>query len=615
MTASPERIVARLALIQLVALAVAFALVGLFAPRVLVLDAAEARAVVAIVLVLGVFTGAFSTAVTLLLARPIEAALGVLAVERSRFAPADVTRLYALPARLAWSSVGFAAGSAVMTMAPWLRPRPLDVETSVGVVLLIITFLFAAALPSYVMMRVSVGRVLELVPPHVTERAIDALGARAKGVVRGRLGLAVAAPVALVALASSLLVEAHARAEEHAARAKNGADVVRAMLAPLGGVAPEALAEADRRVVFAAEERGYAVRIERPYTGDYAERRDAAGGRVVVPLEEGAAVVRFGSGGFSRMVLVYALLAVGAIALAAALGARLGGAYAEDIVLATRVVGEAGVAEVMRGTLLLEGGRFAKIRQLLRAVDALGGVFREFASAHQRSTQASEATERMRALLLASMSHDLKSPLNAVLGFAAIVARGDLTGAQRESVAIIEQRGRELLALVDTILDSARAEAGELEMVLTSTSIADVVMASVLDVREALGETDVEVSAELQPDLRPFVIDGTRLAQALSAVISTAARFAGKGIVPVTASLAGERLRIEVESSAAGLPESERARLLSAFEGARMARRQGSLGLGVQLARSILEMHGGSLEVGPSPGGGVVFRLWLPARA
>ena len=69
------------------------------------------------------------------------------------------------------------------------------------------------------------------------------------------------------------------------------------------------------------------------------------------------------------------------------------------------------------------------------------------------------------------MSHELKAPLNAVLGFAAILEQGPLTDGQRESVGIIEQRGRELQYLIETILDTARAAAGELSLELEHTSV------------------------------------------------------------------------------------------------------------------------------------------------
>jgi signal transduction histidine kinase len=270
----------------------------------------------------------------------------------------------------------------------------------------------------------------------------------------------------------------------------------------------------------------------------------------------------------------------------------------------------------MRGTIILHEARFANVTELLEAVDSLGGVFREFAGAQQRSIDAREATERMRGLLLASMSHDLKAPLNAVLGFAELVGRNPLTEPQKESLAIIEQRGRELLMLIDTILDSARVEAGELEVSPEPTHVGDVVMSSVLEARDLAVGTDVQIQGEIQPGMPTLLVDGTRIVQALTAVVMTAARFTDKGVVPVRATLpdTGERLRIEVETSGEGLPVGEREKIFDAFKSAESARRHGGLGLGLQLARSILEIHGGTIEVDNTDRGGMVFRIWLPVR-
>jgi signal transduction histidine kinase len=300
----------------------------------------------------------------------------------------------------------------------------------------------------------------------------------------------------------------------------------------------------------------------------------------------------------------------------ALLGTRIGVAFESDVALATREMRRAGVAEVMRGTIILHEARFQNVHALLQAVDQLGGVFREFAGAQQRSIDAREATERMRGLLLASMSHDLKAPLNAVLGFAELVGRNPLTDPQKESLAIIEQRGRELLMLIDTILDSARVEAGELEVSPEPTHVGDVVMSSVLEARDLAVGTDVQIQGEIQPGMPTLLVDGTRIVQALTAIVMTAARFTDKGVVPVRATLpdAGERLRVEVETSGEGLPVGEREKIFDAFKSAESARRHGGLGLGLQLARSILEIHGGTIEVDNTDRGGMVFRVWLPVN-
>jgi len=606
------RLVARLVALQLVVHAVTFLLTAAFAPRVLLLEPAASSASLMVVLVIGLLCAAFSTAATFVITRRFRPALQALAVGSSSVDSGDVLALYGVPARLAISSAAFALVLALATVVPQLRPQALDTYTDLTLVLLMLTMVSTAALPAYVTMRASMARVLELAPPHIAHEALRSLGRGALGRVRKRFVAAVAAPVAFVALGASLLVDAHSRTYDRDARVADATDVARAAFEPIEGDV-RGRAEA----IEAAAALGFRVHIDPAYEGERSVRHgDEGETQVTVPTYPGAALVRFGTSRLSPVTGIYVLLALVAVALAGLLGTRIGVAFEADIALATREMRRAGVAEVMRGTIIQHEARFANISALLDAVDSLGGVFREFAGAQQRSISAREATERMRGLLLASMSHDLKAPLNAVLGFAELVGRNPLSEPQKESLAIIEQRGRELLMLIDTILDSARVEAGELEVSPEPTHVGDVVMSSVLEARDLAVGTDVKIQGEVQPGMPTLLVDGTRIVQALTAVVMTAARFTDKGVVPVRATLpdTGERLRIEVETSGEGLPVGEREKIFDAFKSAESARRHGGLGLGLQLARSILEIHGGTIEVDNTDRGGMVFRVWLPVR-
>ncbi len=618
------RLVARLIALQLAVHLVTFLLTAAFAPRVLLLEPASSSASLSVVLVIGLLSAAFSSAATLVVTRKLRPILRSLAVGAASVEGADVLALYAVPARLALSTIGFALVLGLATLIPQLRPQALDTYTDLALVLLMLTMVSTAALPAYVTMRASMARVLELVPPLATHEALRGLGRGALGRVRKRFVAAVAAPVAFVALGSSLLVDAHARTFDRDARVADATDVARAVFEPIDGITPGPHGEGDVRgraeAIEAAAALGYRVHIDPAYEGELTIRHgDEGETQVTVPTNppsRGAALVRFGTARLSPVAAIYVLLALVAVALAAILGTRIGHAFESDVALATREMRRAGVADVMRGTIISHEARFANVHDLLQAVDSLGGIFREFAEAQQRSIDAREATERMRGLLLASMSHDLKAPLNAVLGFAELVGRNPLTEPQIESLAIIEQRGRELLMLIDTILDSARVEAGELEVSPEATHVGDVVMSSVLEARDLAVGTDVQIQGEIQPGMPTLLVDATRIVQALTAIVMTAARFSDKGVVQVRATLpdTGERLRVEVETSGEGLPVGEREKIFDAFKSAESARRHGGLGLGLQLARSILEIHGGTIEVDNTDRGGMIFRVWLPVR-
>jgi signal transduction histidine kinase len=630
----PARLVARLVALQLAALAVAFLLAAAFAPRVLLLEATITSASQSVIASIGALSAIFAVATTILVMRPRRHALRALAVGTRAASASDIDALYAVPANLVVLTLFFTLAVSLVTLVPQLRPQAIDTYTELALMLLLLTMVSTAALPAYVTMRASVARVLELAPAETAHEALRNLGKKALGRVRKRFVAAVAAPVAFVALGASLLVDAHARASDRDSRVADATSMARAVFEPLSDGDTRGRGEA----IEAAAALGFRVQIDPAFNGDLVVRHgDDGETQVTVPLEpgaaideragggRGAAIVRFGTTRLSAVSTIYLLLAISAMLLAAILGARIGGAFESDVALATREVRRAGVAEVMRGTIILHEARFANVHALLSAVDALGGTFREFASAQQRAIDAREATERMRGLLLASMSHDLKAPLNAVLGFAELVGRNELTEGQRESLAIIEQRGRELLMLIDTILDSARVEAGELEVSPEPTHVGDVVMSSVLEARDLAVGTDVQIKGEIQPGMPTLLVDGSRIVQALTAVVMTAVRFSDKGIVPVRATLPdiGDRgqgpatrqsLRIEVETSGEGLPVTEREKIFDAFKSAESARRHGALGLGLQLARSIVEIHGGGVEVEGTPHGGMVFRVWLPVE-
>ena len=608
------RLVARLIALQLLVGAVVAVVVVAFAPRLLLLDPSVIDGSTPLMMWSGVVMFVYALAATLVLTRPLRPALHALAVGSSAVEPSDLLTLYAIPARLATADVVGALVLGTATLVPPLRPDTNDLSTQIEIVLLALTMISVAALPLYVMVRASVARVLELAPLAVSRDAIELLESKEPSVerVRRRLFAAVVAPVAFVALAAGLLVHAHLRAFDRSSREGDAAELARGVFEPLNR------STAGRsEAVEEAKSYGFYAELSRAGAEFGATHNDKGETLLTVPLDDGRALVRFESARLSPVIGIYILLALGAIGLAGFLGARIGKAFAGDVALATREVRMTGALDVIRGTRPPTDARFVAMTGLTHAIDELGTVFREFASAQERAIDARSATERMRGLFLASMSHDLKAPLNAILGFAELLSRADLTEGQRESITIVEQRGRELLHLIDTILDAARAEAGELAITTEWTRVGDVVMPAVLDARDLSLGTDVQIVGEIQPGVPRILVDPARVTQALTAVALVAVRFAGHGLVRVRATLpsaAGERLRIDVETSGTGLAAAERDKIFDAFKHADRARRHGSLGLGPALARSIVELHGGTIDVETTEGGATVFHVWLPTE-
>src|SRR5262249_4683019 len=121
---------------------------------------------------------------------------------------------------------------------------------------------------------------------------------------------------------------------------------------------------------------------------------------VVVPLEDGHAVVHYVASGPGLATITWAAAALFAVAIAAIAGARIGARLSSDVTAATREIESTGVVDVLRGSRVYREAGFQSVRGLTSAVDELAGVFREFAAAQERAIVARAAAERMRALLL-----------------------------------------------------------------------------------------------------------------------------------------------------------------------------------------------------------------------
>jgi signal transduction histidine kinase len=611
MKSPAQGLLRRLATIQLVAWGAAGLLVAAFAPRLLLLDPTVVSGSARLAVAGWTATMILVVLATLVVVSGVRPLLARLAVGDAAAEAAEVHSLYVIPSRLVAIDLAGTLAIGAATLAPRLRPGTNDVSTQAELVLLAITMASVAALPAYIAMRAAVARALELVAVSSARDAIDLLGSpeRRTARVRQRLLAAVVAPVAFVAVGGSLLVHAHLRAFDTSSRQNDAAELARGVLDWVEGDARGRKAAID-----AAREHGFDADVARS-DALFSVALDEHTTTLTVPLDDGHALVRFRTAGMSP-VTVYLGLTLAAIAVAWGLGLRIGRAFAEDVALATRELETAGVADVLRGGRIRGDARFRSVAALMAAANELGGVFREFAGAQEGAIEARAVTERMRGLFLASMSHDLKAPLNAILGFAELVSRGPLSEGQRESVTIIDQRGRELLYLIDMILDAARVEAGELTVSPEWTRVGDVVMPAVIDAQELTGGTNIPIVGEIQPGVPRILVDPVRIIQALKAIILAASRFAERGRIVVRATIpaAGEQVRVDVEVSGRGTSAADRERIFDAFKHSEGARRHGGLGLGPSLARTILELHGGRIDIESTEAGGTVFHVWVPSE-
>ncbi len=639
-----SRLHAGLQIAALVAAAATFAVLALLAPGVLLLEPGTATAIfVGSVWTFPVIV-ALAAIVTALHVRRFGPAIRALELGEGDVPGVDaafVRRLHALPLvwvlQLALQTIAVFA----LTILPEIRPSVVARETQISFVLLTATLVAAAGLPVYVAARALVRRTMEAVPFRVAEEAMRAGGigdddeatpnepARARVVrffrrlaqsrVQGRLANAVMLAVAIVAFGALLLVDAHVRAFETRHRRDDAYALARGVLEPEGASASAGRDAAIR----AAEDLGYNVTIHPPEYGEYDFALPPTLGEGGVrslrtKLEDVIAVVRFKptSGGTSFE--AYALAAAIAIAMAALVGRAFGRAVSHDLSGAAREVRLLGTADVLRGATRVAGpARFDEVAELGLGVEEVAERFREFAHGRERMIEARESAQRMRDLFLASMSHDLRSPLNGILGFVELLKKHELRPGQVESLTIVDRRGRELLELIENILDAAKIEAGRLELARDWIAPAEILASAVRRGRElALEKGDVEVRGELQHGLAPIWVDGPRITQAVINLVANAVKYCDRGVVRVRFSRASREgthgLRIDVEDQGRGIPEKDLAQIFDAFRQPLRARRHGGLGLGLTMTRALVELHEGTIEVASSPEHGSVFTLFVP---
>ena len=232
------------------------------------------------------------------------------------------------------------------------------------------------------------------------------------------------------------------------------------------------------------------------------------------------------------------------------------------------------------------------------------------------SNEALEKGSRHKSEFLSDMSHELRTPLNAVIGFSELLlgdTYGQLADAQRERVNDIATAGRQLLALVNDILDLSRIEAGRVEL-----KIADIDLRSSMDEAVALlqpiaDKKKVKVEAILPPEPLTVSADPDRVRQVLVNLLSNAIKFTpANGSVEIEANLDDAMVRTEVRDTGIGISPDDAGKLFSPFTQLEGGANAGGAGLGLSISKRLVELMSGGIGVDSAVGRGSIFYFTLP---
>ena len=238
--------------------------------------------------------------------------------------------------------------------------------------------------------------------------------------------------------------------------------------------------------------------------------------------------------------------------------------------------------------------------------------------AQRRALEAAQDLAQARSFFLANMSHEIRTPLNGVLGYAQIGLRHskDNEMAQRAFNKIMAS-GNHLLGVINDVLDFSKIDGGKIVVEAVPVNPRALASECVELMQERADAKGLQLRLEFADDVpEGCLCDPLRLRQVLSNLISNAVKFTETGEVSVSISREGDELRYEVTDSGIGMSGAEMARIFTPFVQAdpSTTRKYGGTGLGLVIAKGLVELMGGHIDMASAPGEGSTFSVRLPCR-
>ncbi|MGZ2371167.1 response regulator [Ancylomarina sp. YFZ004] len=232
---------------------------------------------------------------------------------------------------------------------------------------------------------------------------------------------------------------------------------------------------------------------------------------------------------------------------------------------------------------------------------------------------------------LANMSHELRTPLNSLLILSGMLTKnkkGNLTKSDIESAEIIHKSGKDLLQLINEVLDLSKIEAGKMTVEFATTNAADIKHEIMLDFKHQAEKKKIALSVEIANDIpASFVSDRLRLSQIIKNLLSNAIKFTTKGSITVTFNKYDEKialmrndldpsqaLSISVTDTGVGIPDDKKEAIFEAFQQAdgSTSRKYGGTGLGLSISKELAFMLGGEIHLESKLNQGSVFTIIIP---
>ncbi len=237
----------------------------------------------------------------------------------------------------------------------------------------------------------------------------------------------------------------------------------------------------------------------------------------------------------------------------------------------------------------------------------------------EKRTRELEIANKHKSQFLANMSHELRTPLNGIQGYTELIMDGiygEVPEKIKEVMGRIQQSGNRLLGLINAVLDLSKIEAGRITLSLVDYSMQGVVQTVFTAVEPLAAEKHLALRVTVPPDLPVGKGDEQRITQVLTNLVGNAIKFTEVGEVGVQVTLANGTFMVAVSDTGTGIGEADQQKVFEEFQQADSSstRKKGGTGLGLTIAKKIIEMHGGRIWVESSLGTGSTFQFTLPVR-
>jgi signal transduction histidine kinase/FixJ family two-component response regulator len=233
----------------------------------------------------------------------------------------------------------------------------------------------------------------------------------------------------------------------------------------------------------------------------------------------------------------------------------------------------------------------------------------------QKAKEAAEQADRSKSAFLAMISHELRTPMNGVIGFTNLLLDTELTATQRDFTQTIQQSSNALLVLIDDILDFSKIEAGKLELDIHAFDIRHCLHDATVLLNPQAAAKGLSLVETIDDNVPKMIFsDASRLRQVVVNLMGNALKFTAKGTIELSVRADADVLRFEVRDTGIGMTPDVVGRLFQPFAqgDSSTTRRFGGTGLGLAICKRLIELMGGVISVDSTPAQGSTFSFSIP---